>query len=100
WEKHLYTYRLWGRLTYNPAAEPETWRRLLRKQFGDGAESAEAALAGASRILPLVTTAHCPSAANNNYWPEVYTNMPIVDANRPHPYGDSPTPRRFGTVSP
>lgn len=24
WEKYLYTYRVWGRLTYNPDAEPET----------------------------------------------------------------------------
>jgi hypothetical protein len=41
-----------------------------------------------------------PSAANNNFWPEIYTNMPIVDAGRPHPYGDTPSPKRFGTVSP
>src|SRR5262249_453207 len=34
------------------------------------------------------------------YWPEVYTNMPIVDASRKHPYGDTPSPKRFGTVSP
>jgi hypothetical protein len=100
WEKYLYTYRLWGRLLYNPDAEPETWRRLLRKQFAAGAEPAEAALAHASRILPLVTTAHLPSAANNNFWPEIYTNMPIVDPARPHPYGDTPSPRRFGAVSP
>jgi hypothetical protein len=26
--------------------------------------------------------------------------MPMVDANRPHPYSDTPAPRRFGTVSP
>jgi len=30
----------------------------------------------------------------------MYTNMPMVDANRPHPYSDTPSPRRFGTVSP
>jgi hypothetical protein len=30
----------------------------------------------------------------------MYTNMPIVDASRPHPYGDTPSPKRFGTVSP
>src|SRR5262249_10760647 len=58
-----------------------------------------AALAHASRILPLVTTAHLPSAANNNYWPEIYTNMPLVDGQERHPYGDTPAPRRFRTVS-
>ena len=26
--------------------------------------------------------------------------MPIVDASRPHPYRDTPEPKRFGTVSP
>jgi hypothetical protein len=103
WEKYLYTYRVWGRLLYNPDAGPDTWRPLLRRQLGasaQGTEAAEAALASASRILPLVTTAHLPSAANNNFWPEMYTNMPIVDAARRHPYSDSPPPRRFGTVSP
>ena len=59
----------------------------------------EAALANASRILPLMTTAHHPSASNNAYWPEVYTHMPIVDEARPHPYRDTPVPRVFGTVS-
>jgi len=99
WEKYLYTYRLFGRLLYNPDTEPETWRRFLGKQFGAAAESVEAALANASRILPLMTTAHHPSASNNGYWPEVYTNMPIVDEKRPHPYGDTASPKRFGTVS-
>jgi hypothetical protein len=100
WEKYLYTYRLWGRLLYNPDTPPDTWQRSLRKEFGGAAEAAEAALSNASRILPLVTTAHLPSAANNGFWPEIYTNMPIVDEQRPHPYGDTPSPKRFGAVSP
>src|SRR5260370_34404419 len=29
----------------------------------------------------------------------MYTNMAIVDAKRPHPYGDTLSPKRFGTVS-
>jgi hypothetical protein len=57
-------------------------------------------MTAAGRILPLITTAHCPSAANNDYWPEMYTNMPIVSAKRPHPYGDTLSPKRFGAVSP
>jgi hypothetical protein len=100
WEKYAYSYRLWGRLLYNPEARLETWERHLRTEFGAGAEAAGAALSQASRILPLLTTAHLPSAANNGFWPEIYTNMPIVDEKRPHPYGDTPTPKRFGTVSP
>jgi hypothetical protein len=99
-EKYRYTCRVWGRCLYNPDGDPEAWRRLLQHQFGRGAEKVEQALASASRILPLVTTAHCPSAANYTYWPEIYTHMPIVNENRPHPYTDTPSPRRFGTVSP
>jgi len=99
-EKHDYAYRVWGRNLYNPDGDADGWRRALRHQLGNGAEKAEAALASASRILPLVTTAHCPSAANNLYWPEMYFNMPIVDASHKHPYSDTPSPKVFGTVSP
>ena len=99
-EKYDYTYRVWGRNLYNPEGDADGWQRLLRKQFGVGAEAAERALAAASRILPLVTTAHCPSAANNNYWPEMYFNMPIVNASHKHPYSDTPSPKVFGNVSP
>jgi hypothetical protein len=99
-EKYDYTYRIWGRNLFNPDGDADGWRRLLRGQFGRVAENVEAALGAASKILPLVTTAHCPSAANNNYWPEMYFNMAIADANRPHPYSDTPSPKRFGTVTP
>jgi len=30
WRKYKYSYRLWGRLLYNPDADPRTWRRWLR----------------------------------------------------------------------
>ena len=99
-EKYDYTYRVWGRNLYNPDGDPDGWRRASAREFGRGAEPAERALASASRILPLVTTAHCPSAANNLYWPEMYFNMPIVDASHKHPYSDTPSPKVFGTVSP
>ena len=84
WKKYLYTYRLFGRLLYNPDTHPETWRRFLRQEFGAAAEAVEGALANVSRILPLLTTAHHPSASNNAYWPEIYTNMPIVSEKRSH----------------
>ena len=99
-EKYRYSYRVWGRRTYDPDCAAEEWRRWLGKEFGRGALAVETAVAAGSRILPLVTTAHCPSAANNNYWPEMYTSMAIVDPKRPHPYSDTLSPKRFGTVSP
>jgi hypothetical protein len=87
WQKYLYTYRVWGRNLYNPNANHQS------------NNPAEKALNHASRILPLVTTAHCPSAANNVYWPEMYTNQPLIDGS-PTPYTDTPAPRVFGNVSP
>ena len=100
WEKWAYTYRLWGRLQYNPDTDAEVWRRMLRTRWQAAAPAAEAALAHSSRILPLITTAHLPSAANANYWPEIYTNMSISDPTVKSPYSDTPEPKRFGTVSP
>ncbi len=100
WEKYIYSHRVWGRLLYNPDTEPEVWQRYLRKQFGPGAPGIEAALANASRILPIVTTAHGASAGNNTYWPEVYLNQSIIDPDHPGPYRDTPAPRVFGNVSP
>ncbi len=100
WQKFEYTYRLWGRLLYNPETDPDTWRRYLRKRFHTDAPFVEAALGNASRILPLVTTAHMPSAANDTYVPELYTNQPIADESAHHPYGDTPSPKVFANVSP
>lgn len=99
WQKFLYTYRVWGRHLYNPDTDPDVSRRLLRKQFGAATLAVEAALASASRILPLVTTAHAPSAANNNYWPEMYTNMAMVETDEKTVYGDTVSPKVFGNCS-
>jgi hypothetical protein len=100
WEKYLYTYRVCGRLLYNPNADPDTWRRQLRHQFPTTAPQVEIALAAATRILPLITTAHLPSAAHDTYWPELYTNQSLFDPNAPSPYGDTPAPKTFVNVSP
>jgi hypothetical protein len=100
WKKFEYYYLLWGRHLYDPDADPESWRRYLKSEYGPGALSVETALANASRVLPLLTSAHLPSAANHEFWPEIYDNMPIVLGSEPNPYGDTPTPKCFGTVSP
>ncbi|GAA2093770.1 hypothetical protein GCM10009841_03720 [Microlunatus panaciterrae] len=111
WQKYLYTLRLWGRLSYDPGADPESWRRYLRSRFGAGTADCEAALGFASRILPLVLTAHAPSVAGNAYWPEMYTNIPLVadehTAENPFaPFGwqpdsrfDMTPPYTFGNTS-
>ncbi len=100
WRKFAESYRLWGRLLYNPDATPDVWRRSLARQFGDKASAAERALSSASRVLPLLTSAHLPSASNHSLWYEIYTNQPIVEGGAPYPYSDTPQPRVFGNVSP
>jgi hypothetical protein len=100
WKKYEYYYRVWGRKLYDPDADPEIWRRYLRSQFGAGAGATETALANASRILSLLTSAHLDSASNHDLWYEMPTNMPIVLGSEPSPYGDTPVPKCFGTVSP
>ncbi|HWZ36061.1 MAG TPA: hypothetical protein VNW51_07880, partial [Mucilaginibacter sp.] len=99
WEKYLYSLRVFGRTLYNPDTGSDVWQRFLRKHFGPGAPSAQAALGHATRILPTVLTAHAESAANNAYWPEMYSNMSIVAALHDQ-IGDTPSPHVFGAVTP
>jgi hypothetical protein len=94
WQKYAYWYRVNGRLMYDPGAGGDAWRREMPSA------ALESALAQASRILPLVTTAHLPSAACDAYWPEIYWNQPIVNVAPRNPYTDSPAPRTFCNVSP
>lgn len=102
WEKFEYYYRVWGRKLYDPEVKIEVSRRYLRSAFGSGAIAVETALANSSRVLPLITSAHLPSASNHSLWTEMYTNMPMIPDNsgRRSIYSDSPEPRCFGTVSP
>ena len=91
-----------GRMQANPDwRKYEAWYR----SFGLGLHGGEAvdddpALAAASCILPLVTTAYCPSAACDAYWPEVYWNQPLAAEPSPNPYGDTAAPKVFDNASP
>ena len=101
WQKYEYGLRLFGRLLYNPSTDPEVWKRHTRTTYGSSsAEPIEQALATATRILPIVLTAHGTSAGNNTYWPEMYVNHAISNAGIRNPYTDTPSPRVFGNVSP
>ncbi|MEK3725574.1 hypothetical protein [Paenibacillus sp. FSL H8-0034] len=101
WKKFVYTYRVWGRLIYNPEADSAEWMRYLRHEFRKAAPDLEQALAHASRILLLFTTAHLPSASNNYYWPEMYNNLGIVNTGKLSESAfDTPEPHTFGAVSP
>jgi hypothetical protein len=98
WEKYASWYRVWGRLTYN--ADSGAGPALRPFGADPRGRALSGALASASRILPIVTTAHLPSAACDAYWPEIYWNQPIVGEPRPNPYGDTPAPKVFAHVSP
>ena len=99
WTKFAPSYRLWGRLLYNPAATPDAWRRDLSRRYGSAAAAVEDALSHASRIMPLLTSAHLPSASNHDLEYEMAMNMPIV-AGADVPYNDTPDPKVYGHVSP
>ncbi|MBM4027986.1 MAG: hypothetical protein FJ280_21700, partial [Planctomycetes bacterium] len=78
-ERYWYHYLLYGRLMYNTRTSPEVWEREFRARFGpQAANHVIEALAYASRTTPLMTMVHAPSASDNSYWPEVYTNIPIT----------------------
>jgi hypothetical protein len=98
WQKNTLFYRMWGRLGYDPTAPAESWRRATTQSLAAAAADTEAALSAASRVLPLVTLAHGPSASNNSYWPEMYWNLSIVRDTAGRPYYDTPQPERFATV--
>jgi hypothetical protein len=81
WEygRYWYHYLLYGRLMYNTHTSEKVWAREFRGRFGPQASHhLVKALAYASRVTPLMTTVHAPSASDNYYWPEVYTNIPIA----------------------
>ncbi len=99
WRKYDYQYRVWGRLLYNPEAPRQSWLRWLERECGDAAGACETALSLASRVLPLVTLTHGPSASNNHYWPEIYTNLGLIDGSGNGAYAfDMEGPVRFGNA--
>jgi hypothetical protein len=100
WEKFAYSYRVWGRHLYDPDSDPADCTRYWDKQLKAAGPAMANALALASRILRIVTTSQDPSAANWTYWPEIYTNMTIVDESLNTLYKDTLEPRVYGTVSP
>ena len=98
--KFALTYKLWGRYLYNPDTAPEVAHRAYRQAYGPAGPGLETALAASSRILPLVTTAWCPSASNHEYWPEMLTPVSILPYTGRAPYSDSPAPHNVSAISP
>ena len=101
WRKYLYLYRCWGRGLFSPETAAESVERPMQATFGDAAATMTRTMAAASRVLPLVTTYHAPSASNNYYWPEIYENVPSVESTPKGFYDfDTPAPGTFEAVMP
>ena len=100
WEKFAYSYRVWGRYIYNPDADPAGCHRYFDKQLKAAGPAMAQAVASASRVLRIVTVSQDPSAANWTFWPEMYSNMTIVDEKLNTMYRDTPSPKVYGNVSP
>jgi hypothetical protein len=98
--KFTLTYTLWGRYLYNPDTAPDFHHRYLKQAFGPAGPALETALAASSRILPLVTTAWCPSASNHEFWPEMLTPVSILPYTGRSLYTDSPAPHNVSAISP
>ena len=88
WQKYARWYESVGLALYNPQSVPRPQTAI------------EEAMASAGRILPLVTTAHAPSAACDAYWPEVYWNQPLAAEPNPNPYRDDTAPQVFDNATP
>ena len=100
YQKYLYTYRLWGRLQYNPETDPEVWMRYLQNEFGEAALPLQQAMAFSTRVILLMTTAHGAATNCTVYWPEIYNNMPVVNEIESSAFRDNPKPYVFGNVEP
>jgi hypothetical protein len=98
--KFAVTYLLWGRYLYNPDTATDFYHRYLKQTFGPAGPALETALAASSRILPLITTAWCPSASNHEFWPEMLTPVSILPYTTRPLYTDSPAPHNVSAISP
>ncbi len=90
WEHERYWsfYLGFGRLGYNPKADPEIWRRELRSRFGTAADEIESAYRSASQIMPLVTATHQLSAGEWMWCPEIDTGDRLTEYMHAQP-GDT-----------
>lgn len=56
-ERYWQFYRLWGRLTYNPATPADVWEHEFTARFGAAAAPVGKALPLASQVLPRIVAA-------------------------------------------
>jgi hypothetical protein len=101
-ERFWMWYTAFGRLGYNPGADPRVWLDEFAVHFGAAGEDLEKALAAASKIVPLVTTVHMPVHPSLRYWTEMNTGWALFaenNLNSPKPY-DFETGITYGSTEP
>ncbi|MDQ3623749.1 MAG: hypothetical protein M3463_14875, partial [Verrucomicrobiota bacterium] len=79
YERYWFFHLVFGRLGYNPEANPEIWRRELRQRFGEAAPDVETAYRHASGIIPLLTATRMPGASEWSWWPEMDTGGGLAE---------------------
>ena len=88
-ERFWMWYIAYGRLGYSADTDPEVWKRVFRKHFGEkSAEVIERGLRAASKIVPFVTTIHMPVHPSLRYWTEMSTGGALFYQNNIHPHDD------------
>lgn len=80
-ERFWLWYIAYGRMGYNPDTEPGVWRDEFAARFGRAGEVLEKALAAASKIVPMITTAHMPVHPSLRYWTELNTGWALFPEN-------------------
>lgn len=69
-ERYWLFYRLWGRLSYDPAAADSIWIAELRQRFGSAAPHVLDAYRESSRVINEIVAAHLADP-NMYIWPEI-----------------------------
>ncbi len=88
-ERYWLFYRLWGRLTFDPATSDEVWMRDLRGRFGAAAADVMHAYRESSRVIGEIVAAHLADP-NMYIWPEINPGG-LIDSYMEVP----PSDRRF-----
>ncbi len=101
WKKFELYYRVWGRKLYDPDANAEAWRRVMRSDFGRGrGAGGDGGGAGEPNFAAGDFGASAFGIESLHSGRRLNTNMPMVMGSEKSPYSDTPEPKCFGTVSP
>jgi len=81
-ERFWLWYTLYGRIGYNVNADSEIWTSEFTGRFGpETGRGLAHTLSLASRIVPLITTAHMPVHPSLRYWTELNTGWALFAEN-------------------